>query len=201
MKKVGVTGGIGSGKSTVCQIFKVLNIPVYDADAAAKRLMQEDPRLKMELKKAFGESTFDKEGRLDRKALADKVFRDKEQLERLNSLVHPAVFEDVKRWSVENATAPYLVKEAALLFESGSYREQDILITVFAPEEIAIQRVMQRDNVSEAAVRERMAHQWPQEKKAALSDYIIHNTGNELLVPQVWELHRKLLGSKDTLQP
>lgn len=190
--KIGITGGIGSGKSTVCKIFKVLGIPVYYADDRAKSLMIEDPQLIKAIKALLGEEAYSADGQLNRAHVGNIVFKDKEQLEKLNAIVHPAVAKDGARWHLKQTNVPYTLKEAALLFEAGSYRQLDQLICVIAPQEVRIQRVMKRDQVERAAVLARMDKQWPQAKKARLSDFIIYNDGRMPLIPQVLRIHKKL---------
>lgn len=176
MIKVGITGGIGSGKTYVCRLFQSFGIPVYFADDRAKHLMQEDDDLIADLVHAFGASIYDG-GTLQRAALAEKVFGDDEALRTLNGIVHPAVARDADHWMQNHTDSPYVLKEAALLFESGSYQRLDSNILVYASEEVRILRVMERDGVSEDAVRARMAHQWSDERKMELADYMIHNDG------------------------
>lgn len=160
--KIGITGGIGSGKSTVCRLFEELGIPVYNADERAKYLMQHEHYLIDEIKKNFGEEVYEN-GQLNRALLASKVFHDKEKVNLLNSLVHPAVFRDSERWIEEQQTAhpPYAIKEAALLIEAGSYKYLDKLIVVTAPLAVRLQRVCERDQVSVEEVQARMKNQLP----------------------------------------
>lgn len=192
MLKVGITGGIGSGKTTVCKIFETLGIPVYYADDRAKWLMVHDPELVAGIQAAFGAEAYTPEGRLNRAYLAKTAFGDPEKLAQLNALVHPAVFRDGSAWHHAQTGVPYTLREAALLFESGSYRAIDRMIVVTAPVEVRLKRVTERDQVSEAAVRARMEQQWPEEEKVKRADYLIHNDGEQLLVPQVLEIHRLL---------
>lgn len=189
--KIGITGGIGSGKTFICKLFEALGIPVYNADEEAKRLMNSDARIKEKLIEQFGEATY-KEGRLDRAFLADMVFSDKEKLELLNSIVHPIVIQEAKDWA-ERQTTRYSLKEAALLFESGSYKDLDYTILVTAPMDIRIQRVIERDGATEQQVRERMNKQLSDEEKLQLADFVIVNDGITPLLPQVWTLHQKFL--------
>ncbi len=196
MLKVGLTGGIGSGKSTVAKIFEVLGIPVYYADDRAKDLMHTDPILMAEVKVAFGSDIYDADGQLQRKLLAERVFSDQTKLTLLNSLVHPAVFRDVNNWMQASEGAPYAVKEAALIFEAGSYRQLDFVITVTAPDEVRIERVMSRDAVSKDEVMQRMSKQLPQDEKENQSDFVIVNDGTKSLVEQVEGIHKTLLTSK-----
>ncbi|MBI5916571.1 MAG: dephospho-CoA kinase [Bacteroidetes bacterium] len=191
--RVGITGGIGSGKTTVCRIFEQLEIPVYYADERARVLMTEDGALVEKIKRLFGQQAYFEDGTLDRKYIGNIVFQDKPKLERLNSIVHPAVFEDVERWHQKHLNAPYTLKEAALLFESGSYKNLEKIITVFAPTGIRIERVMLRDGVTSREVESRILKQWPDEKKMELADFVIVNDGKRLLVPQVLEVHKSLL--------
>lgn len=187
--KIGITGGIGSGKTYICRLFEALGIPVYNADEEAKRLMNTDVRIKEKLIAQFGESTY-KDGLLDRAFLANMVFSDKDKLELLNGIVHPIVIQEAKDWA-ERQTTRYSLKEAALLFESGSYKELDYTILVTAPMDIRIQRVIERDGATEQQVQERMNKQLSDEEKLQLADFVIVNDGITPLLPQVWTLHQK----------
>ena len=191
MIKVGITGGIGSGKTTVAKIFEVLGIPVYYADDAAKRLMIEDIVLKEKIEQAFGKDTYDN-GILNRAKLSSLVFNNPEKLALLNSIVHPATIADADKW-MQQQTTPYVLKEAALIFESGSNKMLDKVIGVFTSAEQRIQRVMQRDNISEEAVKTRMNKQMNENEKMRLCDYVINNDENELVIPQVLKIHELLL--------
>lgn len=191
MLRIGITGGIGSGKSTVAGIFEVLGIPVYYADAAAKRLMQENDLLKKQLITHFGEKTFEN-GILNRAYLSELVFTNSEQLALLNSLVHPATIRDAEEW-MKQQTAPYAIKEAALIFESGSQAELDYIIGVSAPAPLRIQRAMKRDTITRAEVTARMAKQIQEPIKMRLCNFIISNDEQQLLTPQVLAVHNKLL--------
>ena len=191
-RKVGITGGIGSGKTTVCKIFETLGIPVYYADDRAKWLMAHDPALKASIVAAFGAEAYRTDGALNRAFLAEAVFGDAAQLKRLNALVHPAVGRDAEAWHAQQTGVPYTLKEAALLFESGSYRRLDKVITVFAPRELRLQRIMRRDGARREQVEARMAHQLPEEEKVRRADYVIYNDGRAPLIRQAWEIHRIL---------
>lgn len=190
--RVGITGGIGSGKSYVAKVFKALGVPFYDADKEAKELMNTNPEIRDALVRAFGREVYDAKGRLNRSYLASQVFKDKDKLDRLNVIVHPIVIQHGADWSVSQ-TFPYSLKEAALLFESGSYKQLDYTILVTAPEDVRIARVMQRDSVSRQDVLDRMSKQLPDEEKRALADFIIVNDGVESLLPQVLPLHEQFL--------
>ncbi|MDX5319857.1 MAG: dephospho-CoA kinase, partial [Bacteroidota bacterium] len=174
MLKIGITGGIGSGKSTVCEIFKQLNIPVYSADDRAKRLMVENQELVHAIKNLFGEEAYDANGALNRSYIAERAFSDASLLEKLNQLVHPAVAKDFLNWAQEQS-APYVIKEAALMFESGSFRDLDYVVTVSAPKALRIRRTMQRDGSSKAQVEARMNKQWTEAMRKASADFIIRN--------------------------
>jgi dephospho-CoA kinase len=191
MIRVGLTGGIGSGKTTVAQIFEVLGIPVYYADDAAKRLMNTDTELISKIKNAFGETVY-KNNSLDRQYLASIVFNDNYKLELLNSFVHPATIADAERW-VQQQTTPYIIKEAALLFESGAAEHLDHIIGINAAINIRIKRVMDRDGVSQEEVVKRINNQMDENIKMKLCDFIINNDEQQLLIPQVLNLHQRLL--------
>lgn len=189
---VGITGGIGSGKSTVCRIFQLLGIPVYSADERAKWLMANDAILKSGIRAAFGDESYQTDGTINRAYLAEKVFSDPEKIKQINALVHPAVGKDFKSWT-ENKTSPYILKEAALLFESGANKELDKVINVSSPLKIRMARVLMRDpHRNENQVNQIINQQMPDEEKNELADFVIKNTDNKLLIPQVLEIHRKL---------
>ena len=188
---VGITGGIGSGKSMVAKVFEVLGIPVYYADDAAKRLMNEDEALQQQLIASFGDAIYTNR-LLNRKVLATLVFNDTKKLSLLNTIVHPVTIQDGEEWT-KKQVAPYTIKEAALIFESGAGKYLDKVIGVYAPAPIRLQRVMLRDNLPEEAVKARMEKQMDEEIKMGLCDYIINNNGQELVIPQVMKIHEMLL--------
>ena len=190
MLRIGLTGGIGSGKSTIAKIFEVLGIPCYFADEAAKRLMNEDLELRNQLINHFGEQAYDANG-LNRAYIASQVFNNKEKLDLLNSLVHPATIRDADEW-MKRQRSPYAIKEAALIFETASEKWLDKVIGVYAPEEIRISRTMTRDQVSREEVIDRMKNQLDEEKKMKLCDFVIHNDEQQPVIPQVLELHVRL---------
>lgn len=191
MLRIGLTGGIGSGKSTVARIFNVLGIPVYSSDDASKRLMDEDEELKNSIVKAFGKESYSN-GKLNRKYLATKAFSDPNKIELLNSLVHPATIKDAITW-MEKQKAPYLIKEAALIFESGSDKFLDVIIGVRSPLSLRLERTMKRNNVTAEEVEARIKLQMDEEEKLDLCDYIVQNDEKQLLIPQVLFLHKKFL--------
>lgn len=198
MKKVGITGSIGSGKTVVCRVFSLLGIPVYNADTAAKEIMNVDFGLRNEIKNTFGEDIFlpvNKGGMLDRKKLALIVFNNPKDLARLNSIVHPAVTRDFELWVGKNNTAPYVIKEAAILLESGAHKNVDAVILVTSPEALRKQRVMLRDHVSEKDFDARQANQWHEDEKREHADFIITNDEQELIIPQVMTLHQNFLST------
>jgi len=196
MLKIGITGGIGSGKTTVCRIFETLGIPVFYADTVAKQIMVTDPILVAGVKQAFGEDSYLADGTLNNKHIAGIVFNNALELEQLNSLVHPAVFRAFDSW-IEQVpdTVPYTLKEAALLFESDSYKMCDQTVLVIAPLETRLQRVMVRDGVSEAQVRARMDKQLSDEQKMKLADHLIYNNETDSLIAQVLKLHQQFLNT------
>ncbi|MDO5656472.1 MAG: dephospho-CoA kinase [Flavobacteriaceae bacterium] len=173
MKLIGLTGGIGSGKSTVGKLLENKGIPVYYSDLRAREIMNETPEIIAQLKAWYGDEIYVNDT-LDREKLGPIVFSDSEKLNKLNALVHPAVFEDFDRWKQEQ-TSPIIIKEAAILFESGSYKECDLVVTVSAPEEVRIIRTMERDQMSREKVINRMSKQWPDQKRESKADYIIRN--------------------------
>jgi dephospho-CoA kinase len=191
MISVGITGGIGSGKTSVCAFFERLGIPVYYADERAKWLMANNIDLKAQITNAFGAEAY-QNGALNRPFLAKTVFNNQEQLQKLNSLVHPAVWADTAAWMQAQSKNPYILYEAAILFESGSYKMLDKVITVYAPKNLRIERVMARDKVSKEEVELRMSKQMPDEEKMAKSDYIIYNDGSRGLLSQILNIHQEL---------
>jgi dephospho-CoA kinase len=190
MLKVGLTGGIGSGKTTVARIFELLGVPVYYADAASKRLYHSSKELIASLKQHFGENIYSGE-QLNRSMLAEIVFNDPGKLELLNSLVHPPTLADARAW-MEAQKSPYVIKEAALLFESGSAGDLDYIIGVDSPEPLRIKRAMERDNSTSADIKKRMQRQIEERIKMKLCDFIIKNDELEMVIPQVIALHEKL---------
>jgi dephospho-CoA kinase len=188
---IGLTGGLGSGKSTVARIFEVLGIPVYYADAASKRLMNDDEKVKAAVEKAFGKEVYSG-GRLNRKYLAETVFKDEKKLELLNSIVHPATLRDADEW-INRQSVPYIIKEAALIFESGSHKSLDYVIGVKAPLHLRLQRAMKRDNISKEDAMARINRQINEEIKMRLCDFIIVNDEQQLVISQVLALHESLL--------
>ncbi len=191
MLKIGLTGGIGSGKTTVAKVFETLGIPVYYADAAAKRLLNTNDTVKDAVIKHFGHEVY-KNGELDRKYLAGIVFNSKEKLELLNSLTHPAVIADADEWMQQQKDVPYIIKEAALLFESGAAAKLDYVIGVYAPHHVRVQRVMDRDGLSKEDVAKRISRQLDEEIKIKRCDFVITNNNRELILPQVLDMDKKL---------
>lgn len=192
MLRVGITGGIGSGKSVVCRLFQVLGAPVYDSDARAKWVMAHNPMLRDELLAAFGPNTFDAAGQLNRPYLARVAFTDPAQLARLNALVHPHVGHDFDEWASaqQQAGHRYILKEAALLYESGAYRRLDRIITVFAPLAVRQARVLQRDpHRTPDDILAIIGKQMSEEEKIQRADYVLRNDDAHLLLPQVLKLH------------
>jgi len=189
--KIGLTGGIGSGKSIMAKIFSILGIPVFYADVAARNVMHEDAVLKQKIKQTFGDAAYEND-KLNRKYIADIAFNNPFKLEQLNAIVHPATIAAAQQWMLQQTT-PYAIKEAALFFESGSAEGLDYIIGVYAPQHLRIQRVMQRDNVTREDVLTRMSKQINEEMKMRLCDFVIINDEQTLVIPQVLKLHEKFL--------
>lgn len=197
MIKVGITGGIGSGKTTVCRIFETFGIPVFYADTVAKEIMVTDPVLVAGVKEAFGQESYDEAGKLNNKHIASIVFGNSTELARLNSVVHPAVFRAFDDWLEQlPAGTPYILKEAALLFESGSYKACDKSVLVTAPAEIKIKRVMDRDGVTAEQVQARMDKQMSDSEKIKMADFLIRNDESQPVIAQVLDLHHQFLNLK-----
>lgn len=197
MLKIGLTGGIGSGKSTVAKIFETLGIPVYYADAEAKRLMNSSETLKKVIRQNFGEATYEND-QLNRKYLAGIVFNNPEKLELLNALIHPVTINDAEQW-MQQQSAPYSIKEAALLFESGAAENLDFIVGVYAPQALRIKRVMKRDGLTADEIMKRINRQVNEEMKMKLCDFVITNDEQELLIPQVLKLHQHFSGLSNKL--
>lgn len=193
---IGLTGGIGSGKSTIAKIFAQLGIPVLDADATAKAIMNEDRSVKTKLIELFGDEAY-KENQLNRPYIAQLVFEDAFKLQQLNAIIHPITIQYAKDWASKQ-TAPYVIKEAALFFESGSSEGVDKIIGVTAPKHIRIQRVIQRDQITREDVIKRMEHQLEDSLKMKLCDWVIQNDDFHLLIPQVLAIHKEILVSSSS---
>jgi len=191
MITLGITGGIGSGKTTVCRILEVLGIPVYYADVRAKQLYHEDKEVMQAVKQLFGDDIY-RNGELERAEVAKRVFSNKELLQKLNGIVHPAVEKDFARWVESYSNKPFVVKEAAILFENGGYKKLDLNVLVTAPEELRIKRVVKRDGISEEQVKDRIKNQWPDEKKIPLADFVIKCDEEHLVIPQIMDVIDKI---------
>ena len=191
MLKVGLTGNIGSGKTVVAGIFSTLGVPVFYADAEARKLY-ERVEVKAILKGLFGDGIFGEDGNIDRKALADIVFPDQAKLHTLNQVIHPLVRESFGRWMLERKDVPYVLYEAAILFESGYYKDLEKVILVMAPEETRIKRVMDRDHSTRDEIMARISRQWEEERKVKLSDFVIRNDETESVIKQVLKIHTEL---------
>ena len=190
MKVVGLTGGIGSGKSTVAKIFLQLGIPVYDSDTRAKALYSESEDLKQAMILEYGESIYSG-NQINRAKLADIVFNDKSQLEKLNSLVHPLLQKDFDTWKSQQIS-PYVIREAAILVESGAYKECDEVVVVTAKEATRIARVVKRDHASKEQVRQRISNQLTDKERLVFADFEISNNNDESLIEQVISLDKQL---------
>lgn len=190
MISIGVTGGIGTGKSTICAVLETMGYPVFYADAEAKKCMTDDPLLRQEIVAQFGSEAY-VQGSLNRSYLASIIFRDPSQRDVLNQLVHPAVYRAFEQWKTRQS-ATLLFNESALLFETGSYRRFHATILVTAEREVRIQRVMERDSISREQVIDRMNNQWDDTEKIALASFVIRNNPTDLVVPQLVQIVEQL---------
>lgn len=189
--KLGVTGGIGSGTSTVCKVFSVLGIPVFSADDEARKLQDNDIDLRRKINDLAGKDLFTS-GRLDRAALAELIFRNRELLEKVNSIVHPAVFSYYREW-VKKQDTPYSIMEAAILFESGASEMMDRILTVVTPMEERIERVVKGKRLTREQVTERIMNQIDDETRISKSDYVIFNSEKDMIIPAVLGVHKEML--------
>ena len=196
MLKVAITGGIGSGKSLVCQVFKTLGIPIFDADAVSNQLVEHDAALKTAIIELFGKEAY-KNNIYNRKYIASIVFSQAEMLQALNALIHPKAIEAAKQW-FEKQQSPYAIKEAAILFESNAEKDIDIIIGVTAPEQIRVKRVMQRTGYSKDEVIKRIQQQMPDEEKMAKCNYVIQNNDADAILPQILQIHQQLINKSVT---
>lgn len=190
MKKIGITGGIGSGKTTVAKIFEQLGVSVFYADEESKNILHQNEKVKEQLIAVFGQDLYPN-NTLDRAFLAARIFNNPEELKMVNAIVHPAVAEAFTNWANQQK-GQYVLQEAAILFETGGYKRMDANILVTAPEDLRIKRVMKRNAISQQEVKERMKNQWKDEQKMPLADFVIHNNELEMLIPQVLKIHQEL---------
>jgi dephospho-CoA kinase len=195
MIKLGITGGIGSGKSTVSEILTLCNVPVYIADVESKRLVATSPVIKEKLIHIYGEELFEG-GVLNKALLASHIFNDKAKLEQVNAIIHPEVEKDFKEWVINHIHYPVIAHEAAILFESGFNKLMDKIVMVYTPLEIRLERTMKRDNTTREKVLERIQNQMPDEKKARLSDFVIVNDGAHSLIEQALDILKQVKDSK-----
>lgn len=191
MIKVGITGGIGSGKSTACKVFAFLGIPVFEADIVAKQLMNTDPEIRSKLINLFGTSVYLPDRTIDRKHLAGIVFNNASLLARLSEIVHPEVHKSFENWC-RIQQSPYILHESAILFETGFYKLMDKSIAVIANEDQRIERVIKRDKITIELVKQRISNQLNDEEKIKLADFVIGNNDNELIIPQIVEIDKKI---------
>ncbi len=191
MKCIGLTGGIGSGKTTVARIFSMLNVPVYNSDDAGRKITNINPSVKSAIKEEFGADMFDNQDNLNREKLSAIVFNDSSALSKLNAIIHPAVAHDFKMWCA-NQSSPFVIKETAILFEHGLDKQLDGVIVVEAPDDLRIKRVMHRNGITEDAVRQRIQQQLPQDELISRADWVIHNNEEQLLIPQVLEIYSRI---------
>jgi len=195
--KLGVTGGIGSGKTSVCKVFSVFGIPVFSTDRVARNIMENNKHIIRNINAIAGKDLYSS-GSLDRTALATLIFNNDSLLEKVNSLVHPVVFEQFIKWEKEQ-TAPYVIMEAAILFESGASKLVDKIATIVAPEEERMNRVIQRSRLSRQQVMERMKNQLDDESRIRLSDYVIYNSENDMIIPSILKIHEDILANLNNI--
>jgi dephospho-CoA kinase len=187
--KVGITGGIGSGKSAICDIFRILGVPVFNSDLEGRLLLEEDKEVKEAVIRLFGEKAYSSDGKPDRKYIASRAFADADKLAKLNGVIHPAVEKRFNDWCTTHSKAAYVIKEAAILVESGSYKHLDVLVVVSAPEELRIKRTSERDKITREEVLKRSRNQLPPEELQKFAQYTVVNDGETALIPQVMNLH------------
>jgi len=192
MKKIALTGNIGSGKSTVSLIFNAMGVPVFNADSEAKKLYSEE-KVKQKIKSFFGNSVFSSDGSIDFKKLANIIFNDKDALQKVNALIHPLTLKKYKGWLKKNKNAAYTIHESAIIFENKLQSHFDLTITVTAPEEIRLERISRRDNLKPEIISERMKNQMSDEEKCKLSDFVIINDGKVMLIPQVIKINNSIV--------
>ena len=192
MLTVGITGGIGSGKTTVCKVFRILGIPVFQADDVARKLQNEDPEIKRKLIEYFGPDIYTETASLNRKKLANIIFNNPADLERVNHLIHPAVHREFESWKEKMTGYAYVLYEAAILFETGSAAKFDYTILVLTDENERLQRVMKRDKLVSDAILQRMRNQMPDSEKIRLADFVIENNDNQIIIPQILKLDQFL---------
>lgn len=191
MIRVGITGGIGTGKSTVCKIFASMGVPVLDADVLAKNIAEIDLNVKQQIIDSFGSESYDELNKYNRKFIASIVFKDANKLKELNNIIHPAVIEYANNWADEHSAYKYVIKEAALMFESGSYKYNDINIVVNAPKDLRIQRILSRDQSNIEDIIRRIESQMSDDDRNAMADKIIINDEHSSLIEQVYRLHQE----------
>ncbi len=192
MLKVAVTGNMGSGKTSVCKVFEVLGIPVFYADREAKMLYNDDD-IKNQVRGELGDEILDENNIIDLKAIASLVFAQPQKLEKLNKIIHPAVYQRFNHWLHEHRHHPYVIQEAAIVFETGSHERFDKIILVHAPEEVLISRVQKRDGSTREQVKQRLSRQMPQEEKIKMAHYLLCNDNTSLIIPEILRIHAQLL--------
>ncbi|PKP35083.1 MAG: dephospho-CoA kinase [Bacteroidetes bacterium HGW-Bacteroidetes-17] len=189
MIKIGLTGNMGSGKTTVARIFQALGVPIFYADIEAKKVLERE-NIILHLSSLFGAKIIDNNGQIDRKQMALLVFNDKNALNLLNKIIHPEVARLFQNWLISNSKAPYIIHEAAILFESGFDKYMNTIIYVYAPEIMRIERIINRDKLSSEEVKQRLKNQWDDKRKLSLSEHFIENDGNTLIIPQILKIHK-----------
>ena len=190
MLKIGITGGIGSGKTLVCNIFSCLSVPIYNADFQAKKIINTNLEIKEKLINNFGKNIYLKSGKIDKIKLSKIIFNDKEAIQLINKIIHPVVRTDYHKWINKHKAQKYTIKEAAILFESGAYKELDKIITVYSPQNIKIKRIIKRDKINQTEILKKMKNQMSDKLKIKKADYVIFNNEKQLLLAQIIKLHK-----------
>lgn len=191
--QIGITGGIGSGKSVVCKVFSCLNIPVYEADSRAKWLTNNNPEIRRMVTELLGVRSYKSTGLYDSVYVASLVFKDESLLKKLNAIIHPVVMEDTEKWVSERSGAPYVIKEAAIMNKAGDRNNLDYVVVVRAPVEVRIKRILQRDNRREEEIRAIIQRQVSDEERDKIADFLVSNDGKSALIPQILKLHEMFL--------
>jgi dephospho-CoA kinase len=194
MLKIGITGGIGSGKSLICSIFSMLDVPIYNADLRGRRILETNSTVEKKVMALLGKKAYPEPGKPDRKYIASRVFTDKALLDKLNAIVHPAVKDDFEAYVEKHQDYPYILKEAAIMIEAGTYKNLHGIIVITAPEDLRVSRVMARDGVSREDVMIRVEKQMSESERLKYADYIIYNDGSESLIRQIARIHGELMG-------
>lgn len=193
MFKVGITGGIGSGKTIATKVFDILGIPIYNADSKAKEIIRTNAKIQQQLIENYGKEIFLDNGILNKQKLSSIIFNNEKERQKVNSIIHPVVIDDYNNWTKNYSNCNYIIKEAAILFESGAYKDLDFIITVCSPIELRIQRIVLRDKISKSLIEKKIQSQLSDKEKIKLSDFVIHNNNKDLIINQILKIHNNIL--------